>query len=305
METGDYPSLFAVSDTAANKAKQKYYLLLIAQLTIFVMASFSGSLASRGDIFYSRVSAFLLAATLIITWINRAQHYDKSWYESRAIAESVKTLTWRYMMQTEPFPPAGDSDAAQKSFAGELQRVRKTHAHAAADLTDFTGAPTVLSHYMEKIRNADWQTRKQEYLQQRLEPERIWYEANARRASSESERWLWAVIAVQVLALFFAVVPPSWHVALFNPVTLLSMIASIITAWSQAKRHDEVAHSYASVAQILGDLQGMADIEAKDAASFANFVIKVEDAIAKERAHWLIKKNVAIDVDSEKPQSKN
>src|SRR5690606_15189811 len=31
------------------------------------------------------------------------QKPDRIWYNARAVAESVKTLTWRYMMRAEPF----------------------------------------------------------------------------------------------------------------------------------------------------------------------------------------------------------
>ena len=307
MELGDYPSLYTASDTAANKAKQKYYRLLGAQLTIFVLSFFAGELSSKGNPFFSRVSVFLLCTSLIVSWINRAQHYDKAWYESRAVAEAIKTLSWRYMMQAEPFASDQDSIAAPRSFVTELQQIRKTHPGAATDLTDFAASPTVVSPYMDQVRHADWQTRKQRYLQERLEPERLWYETNARSSSSQSERWLWLVIVLQVLALFFAVVKPFgvvkpfWHVSLLNPVSFLMMIASTITGWSQAKRYDEAAHSYASVAQALGDFQGMATIEGEDPVSFANFVAKVEQSIAKERTTWSIKKSLPVDLNPDGP----
>ncbi|MBV9341357.1 MAG: DUF4231 domain-containing protein [Acidobacteria bacterium] len=301
MEIGDYPSLFAAADTAANKAKRKYYLLLGVQLSIFVLTFFAATLSSKGNGFFSRVSAFLLGASLIISWISRAQHYDKSWYESRSIAEAVKTLTWRYMMQAEPFLIGHDSVAAQKAFASELQQIRRAHARAADELTDFASSPVVFSPHIEEVRNAEWQSRKQEYISRRLEPERIWYESNARNSSSESERWLWPVIISQVLALFFAVVQPPLRMREFNPVSFLMMIASTITAWGQAKRHDEAAHSYASVARTLGELQSVADIEARDTMSLADFVSTVEQVIAKERTAWQIKRSVAIDIDPDRP----
>lgn len=304
MELSDYPSLYAVADSAADKAKRNYYRLLAAQLLIFVLISFAGTLASQGTErgrLFSKISAFLLGASLIVSWVNRAQHYDKGWYECRAVAEAVKTLTWRYMMQADPFRAGLEPAEASRKFVAELQAIRKTYSGAIKDLGDYGVSPTIFSNYMNETRESSWQNRSQRYLQERLEPERVWYERNARLSRSQSEKWLWFTIILQLLALFFAIVQPSLHVSFLNPVSFFMTIASVITAWNQAKRHDEVAQSYSATAQVLGEFQGTASTEATDPASLEAFVAKVEQVLAKERATWLIKKSVPSEVEPDAP----
>lgn len=47
MESADYPSLYIAAETAAGRAKNRYFRLLGAQLLIFVVISLTGTLASQ------------------------------------------------------------------------------------------------------------------------------------------------------------------------------------------------------------------------------------------------------------------
>ncbi len=296
METSDYPSLYAASDSASRRAKNRYYRLLGAQLLVFTVITLSAMLSSGGgdrEKFFSSVSAFLLGVSLLLSWINKAQHYDRIWYECRAIAETVKTLTWRYMMQAVPFGPDLETSAAKKKFLVELKEIRKIYSGGGATLAEFGPSPTIFSHAMDDARAASWQDRKVKYLEERVEPEREWYARNARASSLGSEKWLWLIIILQIIAFFFAVVQPSAHLTFLRPVPLLITLASSVTAWNQAKRSDEVARSYLSAAQVLAEFQGVAALEIADSASFESFVGDVEQSLSHERSTWLIRKSVA------------
>jgi len=299
MEPADYPSLYGAADEAAGRAKRRYYRLLAAQLVIFVIISLTGTLSSplteQGK-FFSRVSAFLLGVSLILAWVNRAQHYDRAWYECRAVSEAARTLTWRYMMQAQPFPPDLDLIGAKHNFLAELKNIRKAYSDSESTLAEVALSSTVFTPFMDETRQSDWQKRRDRYLKERLEPERQWYARNARASSAGSQKWMWFIILLQVGAFFFAVVPPNSQVSVFNPVSLFMTLASTITAWSQAKRQDELATSYLSAAQSLAEFQELATTEARDPASFANFVANVERSLARERATWLIQRSLPADL---------
>jgi hypothetical protein len=294
METSDYPSLYAASDKASNLAKKRHYRLLAAQLLVYTIISLAAMLSAGGgeqEKFFSRLSAFLLGVSLLLAWITKAQHYDRIWYECRAIAESIKTLTWRYMMQAEPFGPGLEMAAAKKKFMVELKELRKIYG-GGSNLAEFGPSPTIFSQTVDDTRNAAWQDRKTKYLQERLEPEREWYARSARASTRGSEQWLWLIIILQIIAFFFAVVQPSVNLAFLKPVPLLITLASSVTAWNQAKRKDEVAQSYLGTAQALAEFEGVASLEIVDAVSFESFVANVEQTLAHERATWLIRKSV-------------
>ncbi len=300
MEFNDYPSLYAASDSASNRAKHRYYRLLGTQLMVFTIISFASMLSSGSpeqQKFFSRLSAFLLGVSLLISWINKAQHYDRIWYECRAIAESVKTITWRYMMQAEPFGAGLDLTAAKKKFLLELKEIRRTYSGAGANLAEFGPSPTIFSQSMDESRAAGWEDRKAKYLRERLEPDREWYARSARSSSLGSEQWLWLIIILQMVAFFFAVVQPSLQVSFFKPVPLFMTLASTITAWNQAKHQHEVAQSYLGTAQALAEFQGVAAIEVADSQSLVSFVATVEQTLARERATWLIRRSLPGGVD--------
>jgi hypothetical protein len=300
MEDTDYPSLYDAADSASERAKNRYYRLLGGQLLVFTIISFAAMLDSGSaeqQKFFSRLSAFLLGVSLLISWINKAQHYDKVWYQCRAIAESVKTLTWRYMMQAEPFGLGLDLTAAKKKFLAEMKEIRKTYDGTGANLAEFEPSPTIFSQTMDDARAADWKDRKAKYLRERLEPDREWYARSARTSSLGSEKWLWLIIMLQIVAFFFAVVQPSLQLSFLKPVPLFMTLASTITAWNQAKRHDEVAGSYLGTAQALAEFQGVASIDVVDPQSLALFVANVEQSLARERATWLIRRSIPAEVD--------
>ncbi|MCV5359976.1 DUF4231 domain-containing protein, partial [Escherichia coli] len=46
---------------------------------------------------------------------------EKLWYGGRAVAESIKTITWRYVCRAEPFQ--GDDQVARKDFHHTLKAI--------------------------------------------------------------------------------------------------------------------------------------------------------------------------------------
>ncbi len=55
------------------------------------------------------VSAVSFIAALVVKFIGRSSGFDSDWYNGRALAETVKGLSWRYMMRVSPYAnPATD-----------------------------------------------------------------------------------------------------------------------------------------------------------------------------------------------------
>ncbi len=106
MTRADYPAFFLSSSKASAGAQRKYLCLIRAQLVLMMLASAAASIAaavgsSRGRQ-VSILTAIFLALSLELMWILRVQGYEKIWFDCQAVAESVKTATWRYMMQARP-----------------------------------------------------------------------------------------------------------------------------------------------------------------------------------------------------------
>ena len=63
--------------------------------------------------------AIVVALGFCLTLMARVRRDDRVWFDCRAIAESSKTATWRFMTKATPFM---DDNTAEKSFAAQLRR---------------------------------------------------------------------------------------------------------------------------------------------------------------------------------------
>ena len=110
------PQLFRSADTLSGRSQRQYINGTAAQLLLLVAAAAAAKLPSGGgSTNWGQVTAalcFLCAAILrtLLLPINPESRY----YESRAVAESVKTLAWRYAVGGDPFRvdevEVGDAD---------------------------------------------------------------------------------------------------------------------------------------------------------------------------------------------------
>ncbi|WP_238833274.1 DUF4231 domain-containing protein [Vibrio vulnificus] len=59
---------------------------------------------------YSLIMAIFYLAAVALSVFLGVKKYEKTWYNGRAVAESIKTSTWRYTMRAVPFE---DSESVQ------------------------------------------------------------------------------------------------------------------------------------------------------------------------------------------------
>ncbi|MEO1352240.1 MAG: DUF4231 domain-containing protein [Cyanobacteria bacterium J06635_15] len=68
-------------------------------------------------------SALLFLVTLAILIGLRVKRPDDIWYNGRAVAESVKTRTWRWVMRAEPYSMTNAEAALLRDTdIGELEK---------------------------------------------------------------------------------------------------------------------------------------------------------------------------------------
>jgi len=102
VSVNTYPALFRSADTAANNKQKLYLALLRAEYATLLLASIlSSNLFSDTTYLLFYAIIFLESVTLLL--LRTKLKPEQDWYRCRALAESVKTLTWRYMMRASPF----------------------------------------------------------------------------------------------------------------------------------------------------------------------------------------------------------
>jgi hypothetical protein len=219
---------------------------------------------------------------VFITILVAALKLEQKWYLGRAVAESVKTLSWKYMMRVDSETGiAGDTPEKRLTIdlgaiLGEFQEIGSLLGGKAAGKDQISSA-------MKAVRNATFSDRKQTYMEQRIKQQRDWYSIKSGKSKSASYLFLAALIVCQFLAVITSAI--SIVKEQVNLAPLFAAVASSLIAWAQLRQYDELAQSYGMAAQELGliDEQGKQDIPELD---FPQFVVKAETAISREHTLW-------------------
>lgn len=225
------------------------------------------------------ISAVLLAAGAAITFWLRNKHYEQAWYRCRAIAESVKTLSWRYIMCAAPYVASLDPDDA----AGRLNLVLHDMAKEERELP--APEPNEVTEKMRQVRTWPVDDRLATYLEYRIKDQRVWYAGKSRDNSEAAKRYLFLAAGTQIAAVVFAFtkVPDS-------VVGVFSSLAACLLAWIQLKSYEDLSQAYLTASKELSRIEGNPPRQVTD-EDLSQFVIDSENAISREHTLWVAKRS--------------
>ena len=127
FENEDYPSLYRIADNVSLEAQKRYLKLFKIELGILIIAAAVGIFTfDKNELLakiFAAISAVLFAASIVITSVIKISKYENTWYNGRAIAESVKTLTWRYLINGEPFTHSIEMKEADTKLTSNLKNI--------------------------------------------------------------------------------------------------------------------------------------------------------------------------------------
>jgi hypothetical protein len=286
------PALYRAANAASVSAQRAYLRLLRIDLVLLVCGAVLGSVdVHQASLLLAiRILAVaVLVASLVVTVTIRQGEWEQRWYGGRAAAESVKTLTWRYMTQAEPFDGAVAKETEGR-FSEALRAVLAQREQLGGLRTGTLGAEPQITDSMRAVRTAPLATRIAIYRDQRIIDQRQWYSGKA-AASAKAEGYLFsAVIGAQFLAVvagILLVAKPEYPV---NGLSVFATSAAALLAWLQVKRHQELAQSYDVTAQELGFIESqLAHITTE--SDFRQFVSDAESAISREHTLWVARRD--------------
>src|SRR6266404_3168601 len=115
LSDADLPPLYHAADNSSMEAQKKFLWATRTRLIGVLGAAFFGLFTWKtgsSPVDWSGVLAALcFAAALVVEGFLYQTKPERTWYEGRAAAESVKTLSWRYAVGGEPFI-VGDAELA-------------------------------------------------------------------------------------------------------------------------------------------------------------------------------------------------
>jgi biotin-(acetyl-CoA carboxylase) ligase len=119
-----------------------------------------------------------------------------------------------------------------------------------------------------------------------------WYSTKANFNATNSTKWFALTTILQLLAVTLAIIQAVMGGLGLNAVSIITTCIAVATAWSQMRRHDELAKTYALAAQELGELESIG--QTLNAADFSQLVEQVEEAISREHTMWCARRDISL-----------
>ena len=287
MEDTCFPALYRSSDKLSLASQKLFFNALFLNLLFFVLAAGCSLFISRYNMLSYFQFFFLLLAACCSIFIY-VKKPERIWYASRAIAESVKTLTWRFVSRAEPFDT--EDARAIRHYGEKMREVVYQNREVASRLVSFLGEPQITGE-MEFIRKMGLEERKKKYLVERVKDQLEWYAKKAKDNKTISKKWFKRVIIVNSFALFFAGIRIFYPNCLLWPTDVFVTLAASLLSWTQAKRFSELSTSYALAAHEISlfENQIVAIAEEND---FSIFVGDAENAFSREHTQWVARRDI-------------
>lgn len=202
---------------------------------------------------------------------------ERDWYDGRAVAESVKTLAWRYSVGGLPYPV---SEHADQHVRDDVRRLGTDVPELRASVES---APAI-TPAMEALRAMPIETRRHVYITHRIRDQEQWYSRKARYNQSRARFWSITLILLEALGVVLATLK-ALAVVQVDLASVASAGIGCGTAWLAVKQHETVGTAYAlaarELAAIAGRIGGVLDED-----SWAREVADAEEAISREHTMW-------------------
>lgn len=288
----DFPAAYVVANATSQRAQEKFKRLTSTRLMLFVLAAAFGVWSLEGG--RHQLTAILGAICFLIALVIEAQiskaRPEQAWYESRAAAESAKTLAWRYAVGGEPFgvttPDPDDLLAQQMSdISSVLSNI---------DLEPEIGSGHLVTDWMRATRSSSLEMRRVIYEVHRVVDQQNWYSTRSKGLKADFERWVKYLVCAEVAGVVGAVLGAAFSL----PIDLLGIAAAsaaALSAWIQTNQFRTLQTAYTVTALELSTLRARIHAhppEDDTEDDWAQFVEEAEKAFSREHTLWKASRGV-------------
>lgn len=287
MQEQDFPALYRSADDLSLASQTHFFRALRAHLLTLVVTAIL-SIISIPHWSIAALQLLALLGALGCSIYLFAMRPDRLWYTGRAVAESIKTITWRYVCRAEPFQ--GDDAAAQNDFRHKLKAIVEQNREVVQSLTEHLDGVQI-TPVMDQMRARSLEERRSTYAASRIADQLTWYAKKAAFNRRMSRGFFWALIAVNSIAVVCAIVRIASPDQPFWPTDVFVAAAASLLSWMQAKRFSELAGSYALAAHEIGLIREQSQLSNTD-ETFSLFVGDAENAFSREHTQWIARKDV-------------
>lgn len=277
------PPFFKSADNASGAAQKAVLLSNRVRLIGGVGAAVGGAFS----LFVGRVDLWALVALLGFIAALGAEIYitvgrpERQWYQARAAAESVKTLSWRYSVGADPFFMSLAQSDAENLFRTRVSQVARQVAISVPIPNTDASSSTI---EMRALRASSIEIRRAAYLTERTQAQRDWYTKKADDNRRAAIWWRTFLLTAESLAvgLAFGRIFAGWT---FDLAGILAAGIGAGAAWLALKQHTTLRAAYALTAAELE--KQSASLRAASDEDWPDSVADAEEAISREHTMWL------------------
>jgi hypothetical protein len=290
IQLPQFPPLFGAADEAAIDAQAEVVLLFKAKTAILIVAAVV-VLVPDGGISVAFASTVLFLTSLGVHIYGEYKAPQRQWYSARALAESIKTSSWRLLMGAEPFTQ-GDPAERVAAFMVVVKELIDQNQEVVKFLSPSQLGLVQVTDEFRMVMSSSFATRRELYSVDRIEDQRSWYVKRTASNRGASRRIFWAICAAYGIALVLLLLRmaiPSWQ---FLPIDAIAVVATSFIGWKELRRYDELASAYALTAVELGFIRDKC-ARLTDQAGLAGFVSDAENAFSREHTQWAARRDHA------------
>jgi len=281
------PGIYQSADKASRSAQSSYFFGLRSYLVLLVVAAFVAFMWTK-DSYGAIASAALFLITLGILIALRVKRPDDLWYNGRAVAESVKTRAWRWVMRAEPYEDTDNIEIVSKQFINDLKAILTQNQSLSEVLNCNAGIQDPISETMKKIRALPVVERLEIYKEQRIKDQANFYSTKSLFNKRRAKQWFWVSVSLHSAAVAMLLYRIKDPISNF-PVEVIATAAGAVLTWLQAKKHNELTSSYALTAHEIVLIKGEA-LSVKNEKDLSEFVLDSETAFSREHTQWAARK---------------
>lgn len=290
MESRDLPSIYYESDSLAIDAQKKHFRLIRAKIALVLAVGIVTSVTLIGtesyQTFEGTVLTIFLVLSIALTAMMYGKDFDKTWFDSRAIAESIKAETWLFMMKAPRY--GGDISEAEAGnlFLNRLNEIIHSHQSVMSELTPYLTEGTQITVRMRQVRNQPLESRRGLYSRSRIHDQCIWYARKTKWNKTQESRWFALTWMLEISAVTLALVSIFFRNPIVSPIGIVSATSGGVLSWINARSYKETTVSYGLVAYELSILEDRtSQIMTED--DMSRIVMEAENAISSEQRIWL------------------
>lgn len=276
-----YPIEYKLAEDKSKKNQIFFILIVVSMIALQIITTFISQYWGESK-YGCYILCFLNFCSIIFLCLYVFGNNYKIWISSRAFAEAIKSLSWKFAMKVSPFNVSDlDDEKLLKAKIEEILEEQKDYKKSINDALNSNDK--YIPDEMWNYRKKNFSDRFLEYNQKRVNDQRQWYKESADK-NKKRDIILKIIFVVLIITMFIFTLIHNSKLPLSNVVSIIFNLL----LWMQIKKYREINQLYAYTTHNL--LKEYKEKISND-DELAEYVQCMENEFTKEHSQWLRYKN--------------